>query len=370
MEFNISSSLLQKTLQKAVLLVDDSKKDTVLSHVLVHGDGDNISLTVNGFDAEVQYTLQCSSGGNFERTFPAKKTNDVCKTLPPDGDILINLDDEKVSKIRCGNSNFTLSTIDSSEFPSLHKQEIISDTSVTVDYDGFYELIARTSFSMAVADVRPMLNGLLFDFGKNSLNMVATDGHRLAFCKKKISFSKERMQIILPRKIVERLDRIFSRDNGDISLHASERHIRMEQQGVSLICRLIEGQYPDYEKVIPKVGSGKCLLVGRSEMISSLVRVGSLVNSESTAAAKMKISDGKIHMSSRSVMGEEANDEIDVDYSGEDIEISFNISYLKDVLEKLPGTNIRFELRDSVSSFLVLAEDNDDQKYVIMPMRV
>lgn len=370
MEFNISSSLLQKTLQKAVLLIDDSKKDTVLSHVLLHGKGDNISLTVSGYDAEAQYTLPCSSCGDFERTFPAKKTNDICRTLPQDGDILINIDDQKISKIRCGNSNFTLSTISSSEFPSMHKQEMGEATSINLDYDGFHELIARTSFSMAVADVRPMLNGLLFDLGKNVLNMVATDGHRLAFCKNKISFGKERMQLILPRKIVERLDRIFSKENGDISLHASERYIRIEQQGVSLICRLIEGQYPDYEKVIPKVGSGKTLLVGRSEMISSLVRVGSLVNSESTAAAKMKVSDGKLHMSSRSVMGEEANDEMAVDYTGEDIEISFNISYLKDVLERLPGDNIRFELRDSVSSFLVLAEDNEDQKYVIMPMRV
>lgn len=370
MNFNIASSVMKRTLQRAVALVDDSKKETILGHLLMNGDAGSLTVTVNGFDAEVRLGVDCDPGGKFTRTFPAKKTNDICRTLPADCDISLALEDAKVSRLSCGNSNFTLSTVDASEFPSMHDMNMEPSASLTIDYDSFHGLIAGTGFSMAVADVRPMLNGLLFDFGKNMLRVVATDGHRLAYFKKEMDFKGDKLQVIVPRKIVERLDRIISKDNGDITLSASDRYMRLEQDGVSLICRLIEGQYPDYEKVIPKVGSNIGLVVDRQELLGSISRVGSLVSSESTAAAKMKVGDGKIVMSSRSVLGEEANDEIKVDYGGDGVEINFNISYLKVALENITGDNVRFELRDSVSSFMVLPEDNDNQKYVIMPMRV
>ena len=371
MEFIIASDVLQKILQKAVLLVDDSKKDTVLGHVLLQSEKNNLLLTVNGFDAEMRFSIPSPAQEAFERTFPAKKMNDICRTLPPDKDISIILEDDKISRIRCGLSDFTLNAISAEEFPSMHKEKIEAQTKATIDTADFYELVTKTHFSMAMADVRPMLNGLLFDFGKNSLKMVATDGHRLAYCNKKIDFGGEkRLQIILPRKIIERIERLLSQQHKEITIHASDRYIRIEQEDISLICRLIEGQYPDYEKVIPKVGDNISLSVDRTELIQALVRVGSLVQSEATAAARMKLVDGTMHLSTRSVMGEEAKDEIKVDYSGESIEISFNIEYMKRALENLPGEKVRMELRDAVSSFLLLPEESEDQKYVIMPMRI
>jgi len=269
------------------------------------------------------------------------------------------------AQLTSGRSRFTLATLPASEFPSVEESE--NSVALNMDASVIKHLIDATSFAMAQQDVRYYLNGMLWEVAGNNLRAVATDGHRMALCDVECEADvEENLTAILPRKGIMELSRLLGEDEIDISLGSN--HVRVNSADFCFTSKLVDGAYPDYERVLPK--GGEKLVVGdRAELRQAFNRTAILSN-EKYRGVRVLLSDGSLKMLANNPEQEEAEEEVSVDYVGEDLEIGFNVSYLLDVLNVLKGSQVRFTLSDSNSSALV--EDAADSKavYVVMPMRL
>ena len=269
------------------------------------------------------------------------------------------------AQLTSGRSRFTLATLPASEFPSVEESE--NSVALNMDASVIKHLIDATSFAMAQQDVRYYLNGMLWEVAGNKLRAVATDGHRMALCDVECEADvEENLTAILPRKGIMELSRLLGEDEIDISLGSN--HVRVNSADFCFTSKLVDGAYPDYERVLPK--GGEKLVVGdRAELRQAFNRTAILSN-EKYRGVRVLLSDGSLKMLANNPEQEEAEEEVSVDYAGEDLEIGFNVSYLLDVLNVLKGSQVRFTLSDSNSSALV--EDAADSKavYVVMPMRL
>lgn len=269
------------------------------------------------------------------------------------------------AQVTSGRSRFTLATLPASEFPSVEESE--NSVALNMDASVIKHLIDATSFAMAQQDVRYYLNGMLWEVAGNNLRAVATDGHRMALCDVECEADVEdNLTAILPRKGIMELSRLLGEDDIDISLGSN--HVRVNSADFCFTSKLVDGAYPDYERVLPK--GGEKLVVGdRAELRQAFNRTAILSN-EKYRGVRVLLSDGSLKMLANNPEQEEAEEEVSVDYAGEDLEIGFNVSYLLDVLNVLKGSQVCFTLSDSNSSALV--EDAADSKavYVVMPMRL
>ena len=229
-------------------------------------------------------------------------------------------------------------------------------------------LIESTSFAMAQQDVRYYLNGMLWEVTTNQLRAVATDGHRLALCDGACDVSLEgKISAILPRKGIVELSRLLDEDNVQVSMGSN--HIRITGANYCFTSKLVDGAYPDYDRVVPKGGDKK--VVGDREQLKQAFSRAAILSNEKYRGVRIQFQEGAMHMVANNPEQEEAQEEVAVSYAGESLEIGFNVSYLLDVLNVLKGSNIRFILSDSNSSAL-LEEDSDSSGalYVVMPMRL
>ncbi len=365
MKFSLSREALLKPLQLAVGVVERRQTLPILSNVLLSIEGHRLSVT--GTDLEVEivgYTevAECTEGG--EITVSARKISDICRSLPEGAMVNFNSGDGK-AQLTSGRSRFTLATLPASEFPSVEESE--NSVALNMDASVIKHLIDATSFAMAQQDVRYYLNGMLWEVAGNNLRAVATDGHRMALCDVECEADvEENLTAILPRKGIMELSRLLGEDEIDISLGSN--HMRVNSADFCFTSKLVDGAYPDYERVLPK--GGEKLVVGdRAELRQAFNRTAILSN-EKYRGVRVLLSDGSLKMLANNPEQEEAEEEVSVDYAGEDLEIGFNVSYLLDVLNVLKGSQVRFTLSDSNSSALV--EDAADSKavYVVMPMRL
>jgi DNA polymerase-3 subunit beta len=365
MKFSLSREALLKPLQLAVGVVERRQTLPILSNVLLSIEGRRLSVT--GTDLEVEivgYTevAECTESG--EITVSARKISDICRSLPEGAMVNFNSGDGK-AQVTSGRSRFTLATLPASEFPSVEESE--NSVALNMDASVIKHLIDATSFAMAQQDVRYYLNGMLWEVAGNNLRAVATDGHRMALCDVECETDVEdNLTAILPRKGIMELSRLLGEDEIDISLGSN--HVRVNSADFCFTSKLVDGAYPDYERVLPK--GGEKLVVGdRAELRQAFNRTAILSN-EKYRGVRVLLSDGSLKMFANNPEQEEAEEEVSVDYTGEDLEIGFNVSYLLDVLNVLKGSQVRFTLSDSNSSALV--EDAADSKavYVVMPMRL
>ena len=250
-------------------------------------------------------------------------------------------------------------------FPSVD----VGDKTIELSLQGSLvkDFIDATSFAMAQQDVRYYLNGMLWEMSENKLRAVATDGHRMARCDIACEFSANTtLSAIIPRKGIIELSRLLSDDQIDISLGSN--HLRVTSDNFCFTSKLVDGAYPDYERVMPKEGE-KIVLGDRDELRQSFSRAAILSN-EKFRGVRVLLSSGSLKMIANNPEQEEAEEEVSVEYLGEDLEIGFNVSYLLDVLNVLKGDNVRLSLSDANSSALVEDTTNDNAVYVVMPMRL
>ncbi|UIP85953.1 DNA polymerase III subunit beta [Pseudomonas phenolilytica] len=367
MHFTIQREALLKPLQLVAGVVERRQTLPVLSNVLLVVQGQQLSLT--GTDLEVELVGRVTlddAAEPGEITVPARKLMDICKSLPSDALIDIRLDEHKVL-IKSGRSRFTLSSLPANDFPTV--EEGPGSLGFSVEQGKLRRLIERSSFAMAQQDVRYYLNGMLLEVSNGMLRTVATDGHRLAMCSMQAGIEQaDRHQVIVPRKGILELARLLTEQDAEVNIMLGQHHVRATTGEFTFTSKLVDGKFPDYERVLPR-GGDKLVIGDRQQLREAFSRTAILSN-EKYRGIRLQLESGLLKIQANNPEQEEAEEEVAVDYSGGSLEIGFNVSYLLDVLGVMTTERIRLILSDANSSALLQEFDNDDSAYVVMPMRL
>ena len=365
MKFSAAREVLLKPLQAVIGVVERRQTMPILSNVLIIAQDGRLSVTATDLEVELvaQAEVEVENGG--EITVSGRKLLDICKALPEGSDIHISLSGEKLS-VRAGRSKFNLATLPAAEFPVV--EDLKAGQTISVSQEALGHLIEKTHFSMAQQDVRYYLNGMLLETSGQHLRAVATDGHRLALCQVELDGADlEEQQVIVPRKGVLELQRLMSGE-GDLNIELGSNHIRIQLEGIRFTSKLIDGKFPEYDRVIPKESANE-LKANRSEFRDALQRTAILAN-EKYRGIRLVIRDSGVILQAHNPEQEEAEEELEVEYSGEDIEIGFNVNYLLDALGAVEGDIVTLSVQDSNSSCLIRQPGNEDSTFVVMPMRL
>lgn len=364
MKFTAAREALLKPLQAVIGVVERRQTMPILANVLMIAKDGQLSVTATDLEVELvaQADVETESGG--EITVSGRKLLDICRALPEGCDISISASGDKLG-VKAGRSRFNLATLPAAEFPVV--EDIKAGQTIRVSQASLSRLIEKTHFSMAQQDVRYYLNGMLLETGGKHLRAVATDGHRLALCQAEVEADLDEQQVIVPRKGVLELQRLMSGE-GELDLELGSNHVRIQLDGIRFTSKLIDGRFPEYERVIPKESSNE-LKADRGVFKSALQRTAILSN-EKYRGIRLIIRDSGVMLQAHNPEQEEAEEELEVEYSGEDIEIGFNVNYLLDALGAVDGDDVTLSVQDSNSSCLIRQPGRDDATFVVMPMRL
>lgn len=367
MKITIKRADLLTPLQAINNVVERRQTLPILGNVFVNAEvGSGITLTATDMEVEIMVNVEATTEQTGAITVPARKFFDICRALPNDAIIKLSLDEEKV-RIQSGRSRFLLTTQPAAEFPSIGTFDPVVEFDLSVTT--LKALIEGTQFAMAHQDVRYYLNGLLFELESGRIRTVATDGHRLALCDRSVELGEtEPRQIIIPRKGVTEIVRLLSGADESVGLAIGGNHLKVTTSRQVLTTKLVDGRFPDYERVIPRAGE-KHVYADREVLKAGLARA-SILSNEKFRGVRIVLSENKLMAIAHNPEQEEAEEEIDVEYSGEALEIGFNVSYLLDVLSVLKSEKVRVDFIDSNSSCMLQDPDDEAARYVIMPMRL
>jgi DNA polymerase-3 subunit beta len=368
MKFSISREALIKPLNLVAGVVERRQTLPILANVQLVLNGKELALS--GTDLEVELIgrvhLDDESGVSGEITVPARKLVDICKALPEGSNISFQLNEQKLI-LKSGRSRFQLSTLPAKDFPSVEQSK--GGQSFTLKQGDLKHLIERTSFAMAQQDVRYYLNGMLFEVTRDQLRVVATDGHRLAMATFEGDINVDQVaQVIVPRKGVVELARLLMNEDQDAEVIVGGNHIRVVTTEFTFTSKLIDGKFPDYERVLPR-NSTKVILGSRADLKQAFARTAILSN-EKYRGIRMLLTSGELRIVANNPEQEEAEETVAVEYQGDSLEIGFNVSYLLDVLSTINGESAKFSLSDANSSALIEEADGSNCQYVVMPMRL
>lgn len=367
MKFTTSREALLRPLQLVTGVVERRQTLPVLSNLLVVAEEGRLSLT--GTDLEVE--LVCEDAGvTVEQpgatTIPARKLADIWRSLPEGAEVSVQVDGERAI-VRSGRSRFTLSTLPASDFPKVEGGT--GDLSLEMSQADLRRLLDQVSFSMAQQDVRYFLNGMLLEVSREHLRSVATDGHRLAMCTLAGRGAEaDRVQAIVPRKGVLEMGRLL--DDGDhaVTLQIGANHLTVIQGDYRLTTKLVDGKFPDYEKVIPR--KAERTVTGERESLKQGFNRASILSNEKYRGVRLILESGQLTVQANNPEQEEAEEQVPVEYSGDKLEIGFNVSYLQDVLNVLETEEVTLSVADANSSALIEGVGDEDALYVVMPMRL
>lgn len=374
MKFSAQRESFLEPLSQVIGAVERRQTSPVLGNVLVQADEHGVVMTASDSEIELRATSTIAVERAGATTIPARKLFEICRHLPEQARIELELDGEKV-KLRAGRSRFTLATLPAEQFPVTAQLEGVRR--IVLPAASLLACVRATAFSMALQDVRFYLNGMLLEIGADGLCSVATDGHRLAWARAGLEGIEglpeadgEAVRAIVPRKSVGELQRLLgaAEDNADVTLELTAQQLRASLGGVRLTTRLIDGRFPDYNRVIPVDGDKELLIDGRS-LRQALTRA-SVLSNEKYRGIRLALGEGVLTISSNNPDQEEAIDELEIDYSGPPTEIGFNVTYLLEVLGAIETENARIVLKDGNSSALVTPESDESSRYVVMPMRL
>ena len=339
----------------------------ILANVLVRKSGGTIEFTTSDLEIQVRTSAELGGdGGNFATTVGARKLIDILRSLPPDQTVTLSSTQTKLT-LAGGKSRFTLQTMPADDFPLVQESADFGPT-FGVPQKTLKQLIGQVHFAMAVHDIRYYLNGILFVAEGKNLTLVATDGHRLALAQATLDKEIPKQEVILPRKTVLELQRLLKDDDTPIEMRFAGNQAKFNFSGMEFVTKLVEGKFPDYNRVIPK-NHTNAVTLGRAPLLATLQRTA-ILTSEKFKGVRLNIEPGSLRVASNNAEQEEAVDELDIDYSGDRIEIGFNVTYLIDALANMDQDMVKIELQDSNSSALITIPENDSFKYVVMPMRI
>ena len=342
----------------------------ILSNVLIKKEGE--SLTLMSTDIEMQISARTATSGedSVAVTVAARKLQDILRSLPESAEISLNIEERRL-QLRAGKSRFNLQTLPAEDFPCM-AQGGGESLEFSMPQRHFKRLLNLVQYAMAQQDIRYYLNGLLLAVRQGEMRLVATDGHRLAFVSEEnnaISDDENRVvEAILPRKTVLEMSRQLADNDEEVNISLSPTQARFTFGASEFVSKLIDGKFPDYERVIPKE-QDKLISVERVVLQHSLQRAAILTN-EKFRGVRIVLSPASLKMMSTNAENEEAHEEIEVEYSGDEVDVGFNVNYLLDVLNNIGDEIMELRLSDGNSSALITLPDNDKFKYVVMPMRI
>ncbi len=366
MELKIDRELLLKPLQQVIGVVERRQTLPILGNVLLKASDNKLAITATDLEIEMVSQIQILDAAVGETTLPARKFMDICKALPNESTLTIKVDGERAT-LRSGKSRFVLSTLPATEFPNIDAFE--AAVSFDIPQNQLKYLLDQTHFAMAQQDVRYYLNGLLFEFTEGLIRVVATDGHRLALCDLKMDTGvSELQQVIVPRKAVMELTRLLDNSDETVTVELGNNHIRLTTDHVSFITKLIDGRFPDYQRVVPQ-GGDKIVIADRTLIQQALSRA-SILSNEKYRSVRFTLSSGSLQVMANNPEQEEAEEEIAVEYDGPGLEIGFNASYVIDALSVISGDTVQLELTDQNSCCLIRSPESAACRYVVMPMRL
>jgi DNA polymerase-3 subunit beta len=358
---------LLKPLQAAVGVVERKHTLPILANVLFEAVGERTALVAT--DLELQITTWmaevCPEGTAF--TVSARKLLDICRALPETEAIKLDLDAEQL-KLRSGKSRFSLQTLPAQDFPRMQIAEG-EGIRFSLPQGRLRRLMARVQYAMAVQDIRYYLNGMLISLQGDRLLVAATDGHRLALDATTLEGAQEQgMDVILPRKTVQELLKLLDDSEAPVEVQLARSQVMFAQSGFELRSKVVDGKFPDYQRVIP-TGYEKVFTIERQRLSQALARTAILTN-EKFRGVRLALTHGGLRLACSNNEQEEAQEELDVDYQNEPLDISFNVQYLQDVLNNLDCEAVRCSFGDASSSMLMTVPGEEHFRYVVMPMRI
>jgi DNA polymerase-3 subunit beta len=366
MHIRTNREALVPVLQKVGGVVERRQTLPVLGNLLIAASEGTVEVSGTDLEVEVRATLRADVQTGGETTVPARKLMDICRALPEGAEITLRQDKERFL-VLAGRSRFTLSTLPAGDFPAMEGSS--GEERIELEQAQLKDLLDRTAFAMAHQDVRYYLNGLLLEVRPDRLVAVATDGHRLAKVELELdSDVGEGLQIIVPRKTVLELGRLLAGGQAPVTVDVGERSFRAVADGVVLTSKLVDGRYPDYDRVIP--AAPERLAVVDRELLRQALQRTSILSNEKYKGVRLHFEPGLLRLQAHNPEQEEAEEELEIEYQSEPAAIGFNVAYLLDVLNVLGTNEVRIAFSDANSSAVVTGSGRDGEVYVVMPMRL
>ncbi len=354
-------------LQAVAGIVERRHTLPILANVLLRKNGPTIELTTSDLEIQVRTSAELGGdAGSYGTTVGARKLIDILRSLPDDQVITLSSAANKLT-LQAGKSRFTLQTLPADDFPLVNESADYGPA-FAVPQKTLKHLINQVHFAMAVHDIRYYLNGILFVAEGKALTLVATDGHRLGLAQAQLESDIPKQEVILPRKTVLELQRLLRDEDTPIELRFAGNQAKFAFSGMEFVTKLVEGKFPDYNRVIPK-NHKNAVVLGRAPLLASLQRAA-IMTSEKFKGVRVNVEPGTLRIASSNAEQEEAKEELEIDYNGDAIEIGFNVTYLIDALANLSQEMVKVELQDGNSSALITVPEQAGFKYVVMPMRI
>ena len=371
MKLKIKKDEILKGLQRIQGVVDKKNTMPILSNMLLVADGKGVEIIATDLEIGLRgrYTAEVEKPGAV--TVSAKKMFEIVRELPEE-DIQIRVDEGNWVKIVSGHSQFKLVGLPKEEYPSM--PDVAEEGMIAMDGDTLRDMIKKTLYAAGENDARYVLNGLFVHLSpaKGGLNirMVGTDGHRLSMIDRIVDAKHKEESVIIPKKAMMELRRLLEEDSsaGGFQIGLSKNHALFKRDGLVMVSKLIDGNYPNYQQVLPTQNTKKVAV--SKDIFTHAVKRVSILSKEKTNAVKLQLEKNTLVLSTNNPEVGEANEELAIDYTGESMSIGFNSRYLMDVLMAMDRDTITLELNDSLSPCLVKEEGNDAYKCVVMPMRV
>ncbi|HEY0877571.1 MAG TPA: DNA polymerase III subunit beta [Zeimonas sp.] len=357
-----------KPLQTVAGIVERRHTLPILANVLLRKNGADVSFLATDVEIQVETTAQLGAGReDGGTTLSARKLIDILRSLPDGADVAIKVENKRAT-IQAGRSRFALQTLDASEFPTVAVADRFV-ASFELPQRKLKHLIRMVHFAMAQQDIRYYLNGLLLVTDGSQVKVVATDGHRLSYCEATIDGADlARAEVIIPRKTVLELQRLLADSDETVAIDVSGNQVRFRFGEVEMVSKIVEGKFPDYQRVIPH-GYTKRVVLSREAFAASLARA-SILTSDKFRGVRLSLSPGTMQIQTSNAEQEEAVEELEIDYDGDRLEIGFNVGYLLDVLANLDSESVQMEFGDSGTSALLTVPGDEQFRYVVMPMRI
>jgi DNA polymerase III subunit beta len=365
MKLTVEREKLLAPLQAVIGVVERRQTMPILANVLLGISEGRLSITATDLEVELVAATDVSVQQSGDITVPGRKFLDILRALPEKSSVSLSVEGEKVV-IKAARSRFSLSTLPAAEFPVI--EDINSQQTVEIPRKELGRLLEKTHFSMAQQDVRYYLNGMLLEIDSQTLRAVATGGHRLALCEAALEQrAKSAQQVIIPRKGVLELQRVLTAD-GTAGIAIGTNHVRAQIGDIRFTSKLIDGRFPEYSRVIP-AAPAFAIRADRDTLRQALQRTAILSN-EKYRGIRISVKKNVLTVQAHNPEQEEAEEEIEVNYDGADLEVGFNVNYLLDALAAIDGQEVELGLTDSNSSCLIRSPGTSATRYVVMPMRL
>ena len=366
MQIKINRETLLKPLMNVTSIVERRHTLPILSNLLLEAKDNHIQLTATDLEMQISLNVANSFNGELSTTISAKKFLDICRSLPESADIDMITNDRRMT-VKAGKSRFNLQTLPAADYPVMTKASG-QGVNITISQIALKKLLKQVEFAMAQQDIRYYLNGLLLEVNEDNLNVVGTDGHRLSFSSIQLNKSYDKTDVIVPRKTVIELIKLLNDSEEEVAIEINAGQVNFAFSDIRLISKVIDGKFPDYHRVIP-TGHQNTFNVNRLAVLTAMQRA-SILSNEKYRGIRMVLSNHNLKLISTNTEQEEAEEELEIDYAQDGLDIGFNVTYLIDVLNNVNDESINFSFADANSSCLITVPNDANYKYVVMPMRI